>query len=104
MPTTVPISTIESGTKPNSLDPGPKNGTARANTVAATVVHSSRALGRLRHAGPRVRRMSTTPSSVSSDTTNHVVWNVASPARKSRSSAAKVRRSKTELTSPNTIM
>ena len=31
MPTTVPISTVESGTKPNSLDPGPKNGTARAN-------------------------------------------------------------------------
>ena len=30
-------------------------------------------LGRLRQAGPRVRRTRTTPSSVSSDTTNHVV-------------------------------
>ena len=77
---------------------------ARANAVAATVVQSRRALGRLRHAGPRVRRTSTTPSSVSSDTTNHVVWNVASPARKTSRSAAKVRRSKTELTSPKTIM
>ena len=80
MPTMVPISTVESGTKPNSTDQRPKNGTASANTEAPIVVHSNRALGRLRHTAPRVRRMITTPSSVSSDTTNHVVWNVASPA------------------------
>jgi hypothetical protein len=47
------------------VDPRPKKGVARANAVAATVVQSRRALGRLRHAGPRVRRTSTTPSSVS---------------------------------------
>ena len=99
-----PIWTVESGTKPNSLDPDPKNGMTRANAAAATVVQSRRELGRLRHAGPHVRRTSTTPSSVSSDTTNHVVWKVASPAWNNRRSAAKVRRSKTELTSPKTIM
>ena len=73
MPTTVPISTAESGTKPNSADARPKNGVARANAVAATVVQRRRSLGRLRQAGPRVRRTRTTPSSVSSYTTNHVV-------------------------------
>src|SRR5690242_19017930 len=73
MPTTVAISTVESGTKPNSVDTRPKNGVARANAVAATVVQRRRSLGRLRHEGPRVRRTRTTPSSVSSDTTNHVV-------------------------------
>ena len=52
MPTTVPISTVESGTKPNSVDPRPKKGVARANAVAATVVQSRRELGRLRHAAP----------------------------------------------------
>jgi hypothetical protein len=80
MPKTMPISTVESGMKPNSLDPDPKNGATRANAAAATVVQSRRELGRLRHAGPHVRRT----SSVSSDTTNHVVWKVASPPWNSR--------------------
>jgi len=68
-----PIWTVESGTKPNSVDTRPKNGVARANAVAAAVVQRRRSLGRLRQAGPRVRSTSTTPSSVSSETTNHVV-------------------------------
>src|SRR4030095_1577360 len=45
MPTTVPISTIESGTKPNSVDTRPKKGVARANAVTATVVKRSRGRG-----------------------------------------------------------
>ena len=77
MPPTVAISTGESGTKPNSVETRPKKGVAMANAVAAIVVQRRRPLGRLRQAGPRVRRTSTTPSSVSSETTNHVVWNVA---------------------------
>ena len=68
------------------------------------MVHNSKRLGLLRNAGRRVRRTRTTASSVNSEMTNQVVWNVASSAWKTSSRVANVTRSKTELISPKTIM
>src|SRR5574341_1363577 len=56
------------------------------------------------HGGGRVRSTSTTASSVSSETTNHALWNNGSSALKTPSSRANAIRSKSVLTSPNTIM
>ena len=77
---------------------------AKVAATTAMVDHRSNVLGLLRNAGLWVRRTSTTASSVNSDIRNHEVWNVASLARKTSISTPKVKRSKTELISPKTIM